>query len=322
MKKILFLAAAVFFLCYPHLVRAEIREGSYELNPFMGYCTGATLPHYCHKDIYGIRGGYNFSKDWGVEAAFSYVDDAGEMYQADVLYYFMPLKSFNPFIVGGAGIATVEPNRGDDYTTLMADFGAGFKYFITDTIGFRTDVRDVITHAHNLVVSAGLVFSFGGKKAVAAPPPPSEPVPLPEPVAQPSPEPEPTPPPPPSPAVETVKVILEDIHFEFDKASLTPAAREILDQNIQKIRENAGISVQIEGHACAHGTPEYNMALSEKRANAVKEYLVNGGISADRLTTISYGETRLAMPEIPTLHNKESVEARTNRRVHFEVIVK
>jgi hypothetical protein len=44
MKKILFLAGAVFLLCYPHLVRAEIKKGSYELNPFMGYCIGATLP--------------------------------------------------------------------------------------------------------------------------------------------------------------------------------------------------------------------------------------------------------------------------------------
>ena len=80
--------------------------------------------------------------------------------------------------------------------------------------------------------------------------------------------------------------------------------------------------VEIEGNSCAHGPDKYNMALSERRANAVKEYLIKSGISADRLTTIAYGETRLAMPEIPTPYNKESVEARTNRRVHFVVIVK
>jgi outer membrane protein OmpA-like peptidoglycan-associated protein len=61
------------------------------------------------------------------------------------------------------------------------------------------------------------------------------------------------------------------------------------------------------------------MALSERRSNAVKEYLVNDGISADRLSTIAYGETRLAMPENPTPDNKESTEAKANRRVHFEV---
>jgi outer membrane protein OmpA-like peptidoglycan-associated protein len=117
-------------------------------------------------------------------------------------------------------------------------------------------------------------------------------------------------------------VVLEDIHFEFDKATLTPAAKEILDRNITMIKENPGIEVQIEGHSCAHGPDKYNMALSERRANAVKEYLVKGGIPAGSMTTIAYGETRLAMPEIPTPQNKESVEAKANRRVHFEVIVK
>jgi outer membrane protein OmpA-like peptidoglycan-associated protein len=122
--------------------------------------------------------------------------------------------------------------------------------------------------------------------------------------------------------VKEVKIVLEDIHFEFDKATLTAAAKEILDTNLRAIRDNQDIRVQVEGHACAHGPEKYNMALSERRANAVKEYLVKGGVGADRLTTIAYGETRLAMPEVPTPGNKESTEAKTNRRVHFEVIMK
>ncbi len=132
----------------------------------------------------------------------------------------------------------------------------------------------------------------------------------------------PPPPPPPAPVVEPVKIILEDIHFDFDKATLTKAATGILDSNIKTLRENQGIKVQVEGHTCAHGTEDYNMALGERRANAVQEYLAHQGIAATRMTTISYGETRLAMPEIPTAHNKNSEEAKENRRVHFEVIVK
>ena len=141
--------------------------------------------------------------------------------------------------------------------------------------------------------------------------------------AKPEPKPEPAPvPPPPPPAAEPVKIVLEDIHFDFDKATLTEAAKEILARDIATLKENPGVNVQIEGHTCAHGTEDYNMALGERRANAVKEYLSNNGIAAERMTTISYGETRLAMPEIPTPKNKESKEAKTNRRVHFEVIVK
>ncbi len=141
-----------------------------------------------------------------------------------------------------------------------------------------------------------------------------KPEPIPEPPA-------PTPPPPP-PAPEPVKIVLEDIHFDFDMATLTKAALEILDSNIKILKENPGVNVQIEGHTCAHGPEDYNMALGERRANAVKEYLENQGIDTGRMTTISYGETRLAMPEIPTPKNKNSIEAKTNRRVHFEVIVK
>ena len=161
-----------------------------------------------------------------------------------------------------------------------------------------------------------------GKIKALCPPKPvvqKKPEPIPEPVPTPAPQPTPVPPPPP-PAAEPVKIVLEDIHFDFDKATLTKAAREILARDIATLKENPGVNVQIEGHTCAHGTEDYNMALGERRANAVKEYLVNQGIAAERMTTISYGETRLAMPEIPTPKNKESKEAKANRRVHFEGI--
>jgi len=152
-----------------------------------------------------------------------------------------------------------------------------------------------------------------------------KPEPRPEPVVTPPPAviQEPTPPPPPTASVvESVRVVLEDIHFDFDKATLTGEAREILNRNVKKLKDNSAIRVQIEGHTCAHGSEVHNMALGERRANSVKEYFLNQGIGADRMSTISYGETRLAMPEEPTAKNKESKEAKTNRRVHFEVFVK
>jgi len=163
--------------------------------------------------------------------------------------------------------------------------------------------------------------AIGKIKALCPPKAVAEVKPEPVPVLAPKPEPTPPPPPPP-PAAEPVKIVLEDIHFDFDKATLTKAAREILARDIATLKENPGVKVQIEGHTCAHGTEDYNMALGERRANAVKEYLAKQGIAAERMKTISYGETRLAMPEIPTSKNKESKEAKANRRVHFEVIVK
>jgi outer membrane protein OmpA-like peptidoglycan-associated protein len=117
-------------------------------------------------------------------------------------------------------------------------------------------------------------------------------------------------------------VILGDVHFDFNRATLTAEAQRILKNNIAVMRKNPDIAVHIEGHTCAHGTDEYNQRLSERRANAVKEYMANeGGISLSRMNTIAYGETILVMPEIPTAQNKNSKEAKANRRVHFEVIV-
>lgn len=151
-------------------------------------------------------------------------------------------------------------------------------------------------------------------KAVA--PAPTPPPPPPPPAAKPEPAPAPAPAPAPK------KIVLEDVHFDFDKATLTNEAKAILARDVATLKENSGINVQIEGHTCAHGAEDYNMALGERRANAVKEFLVKEGVDAGRLSTISYGETRLAMPETPTPKNKNSTEAKANRRVHFEVIMK
>jgi len=322
MKKYALLSLlSLFVLLLPVHSGAEIREGSFEVNPFGGYFFPSTSAE--DHGVLGIRLGYNFTPNWGVEGAYDHFVATSEMFHADAIYHFDPTKQFNPFVVGGIGDAFI---REDTHNAFMGNIGLGFKYSIAENLAFRTDVRGVFTDFSSLVATAGFTLTFGGKQPKAVPPPPPPPPAPKEEEAPPPPPPTPAPkveeaPPPPS-APAPVKVVLEDIHFGFDKATLTKMAEEILDKNIQTIKENPGIEVQIEGHSCAHGPDAYNMALSERRANAVKEYLVKGGVPADRLSTISYGETRLAMPEIPTPRNKESVEARANRRVHFEVIVK
>lgn len=87
-------------------------------------------------------------------------------------------------------------------------------------------------------------------------------------------------------------VMEEDIYFEFDKSNLTPAAQENLLMKAQWLREYPDATVTIEGHCDERGTNEYNLALGDRRADSAKAFLVNLGISASRLTTISYGEER------------------------------
>jgi ketosteroid isomerase-like protein len=113
----------------------------------------------------------------------------------------------------------------------------------------------------------------------------------------------------------------EDGPVEFDNSTLRPEAQTILKRNIQLLKDNPKAQVRIAGYTSASGTDEYNQKLSERRANAVQEYLVNEGIiSPDRLSTIGYGETNPAMYEAAP---KElySTAAKANMRVLFEIVV-
>ena len=125
----------------------------------------------------------------------------------------------------------------------------------------------------------------------------------------------------PPPPLKTALIVLEDNHFEFDKAVITKEGEAILDQNIKILKENPKARIRIAGYTSAHGTEEYNQKLSERRAEAVKDYLVKGGIAANRLVTIGFGQTRPAEYE-PVPDNIYSKEAKANMRVLFEVIVK
>ena len=105
----------------------------------------------------------------------------------------------------------------------------------------------------------------------------------------------------------------EDVYFDFDRYSLRPEATRVLDEAIAALRENATLRVEVEGHTCNIGTAEYNLALGDRRANAVKDYLVSRGVTADRLRTVSYGE------EKPKYDNSREETRRLNRRAALVV---
>jgi peptidoglycan-associated lipoprotein len=91
--------------------------------------------------------------------------------------------------------------------------------------------------------------------------------------------------------------IQEPIYFDFDRSELRSEAREVLNQKAEAMRQFPDIRVRIEGHADERGTVEYNLALGERRAEAARQYLIDLGIDPDRMTTVSYGEERPAVPE-------------------------
>ena len=105
----------------------------------------------------------------------------------------------------------------------------------------------------------------------------------------------------------------EDVHFDFDRYTLRPEATRVLDEAVAAMKQDATLRLQLEGHTCNIGTAEYNLALGDRRANAVRDYLISRGIATGRLSTISYGEER------PKYDNAREETRRLNRRAALVV---
>ena len=86
--------------------------------------------------------------------------------------------------------------------------------------------------------------------------------------------------------------VADRVFFATNESVLTTASRETLRKQAAWLRKNSKINIVLEGHADERGTREYNLALGERRANAAKDYLITYGISADRISVISYGKER------------------------------
>ena len=91
---------------------------------------------------------------------------------------------------------------------------------------------------------------------------------------------------------ELAKGVPDRVFFATNESILTTKSRDTLRKQAAWLRENSNVNVVIEGHADERGTREYNLALGERRANAAKDYLMTYGISADRISVISYGKER------------------------------
>lgn len=105
-----------------------------------------------------------------------------------------------------------------------------------------------------------------------------------------------------------------DVHFAFDSYTLSDEAKAVLEQKASWLSERSDIAVQIEGHCDERGTTAYNLALGERRANSVKQYLTTLGVKSPQLSTISYGEELPADPG----HGEEAWAK--NRRAHFAIL--
>jgi len=188
-----------------------------------------------------------------------------------------------PTITLEANPATVE--RGQSITLTWSSTNAG-------TVRIEPGIGDVSTSGNRQVSPASSVTYTaaatgpGGtatdtaRVTVNAPAPPPERPPAPAPRA-------------PTATVEDLfRRNVQEIYFDYDKADIRPDQMSKLQSSASWLRDNPNVRFSIEGHADERGSQEYNLALGDQRANAVKQYLASQGIPESRMTTISYGEER------------------------------
>ena len=333
------LLVSVFLL--PLSARSETKAGSVELSPFAGYSFFEKRQNLEHSPVFGGRLGYNITSSLGIEGMGEFtpseVDDRttsftkqGQFtspaddvditrYFLGLIYTFMPDSRFNPFVAAGYGLSHFEPKiHTKNLSTL--NYGIGAKLWVADHIALRLDVRDNMVfdeHIHNLETTLGVVFAMGGRSSAAraaepepSPAPPAAVKEEPQPKAEPAEAPlEPVPAAEPTP--ERMKYCVSmNIEFDINKDDIRPQYNGEVAKVGNFMKRFPTTTAVIEGYADEVGNDDYNMKLSQRRAESVVKALeTNFGIAPARLSAKGYGKTR------PIANNGTDEGKQRNRRI-------
>jgi OOP family OmpA-OmpF porin len=302
-----------------------------------------------------IRFGKELTPNWDIQAGASYArtdEDSslsthGKYKQAlfgvDALYMFSRDK-FRPFLLAGLGYADNKTRYsnatwGGSKDSWMGNVGAGFQYLVSDKLGFQADLRHIWSEAEtglvgnrdtktvgNTQLNLGVIYRFGEPAAKpAATPEPVAAAPAPAPVVAPAPAPAPE-----KPAAEPCKPTVEKMTlsaaelFAFNGDRLSNEGKSKLDETAQKIKQHADIElVMVDGYTDRIGSTAYNQKLSERRANAVKKYLIEQGVDANRVQAVGKGEADPVVACEGVRGKKKLIECLApNRRVVVEATYK
>lgn len=195
MKKgyiVLLLLFTVSILCVTGISYGKNRKGAVSINPHIGGYIFEGNQDINSDPLYGASLGYNMTERWGVDAVIDWIDTdtssanrepdlEATIYRLDILYNFMPDTDFVPFLALGAGYININYNPGVSDTDFLMGYGGGFKYFITESLAARADIRYITDYEdhevrrnhtnNNLSYSFGLTYLFGGKVREAPPAP-------------------------------------------------------------------------------------------------------------------------------------------------------
>jgi OOP family OmpA-OmpF porin len=280
---------------------------------------------------YGGGLGYQFTNTWALELYFNRTslrdkfdaqDTTLSQFNLDVLHIWNRSSVFAPYVQVGAGWLQASEHGYPNRSFFNAEGGTGAFIKLWEkadgsrSFSLRPDVRARWNHEGassnvpgnsgsfvDLIYTLGLVLSWG----------PATPVPAPPPVAAAAPAP-PAPPPPPPPPAPPADVVLTGVTFATDSATLTAASRPVLDEVARGLKQHPRMKVELQGHTDSTGSAAYNLRLSQRRAESVREYLISAGVPAAQLTARGYGETQ------PVASNATAEGRALNRRTVMHVL--
>jgi OOP family OmpA-OmpF porin len=285
-----------------------------------------------------FRLGKPINPSWDIQIGGSYVRPESGAYHyrqtllgADALW-FLSRRNFRPFILFGIGAEhdrVENPLRRNSATSPYVSIGIGLQWAFDEQWSLQADIRSVrgfmrdddqeslgIRRSNNRYVTLGINYAFSKP---APPPPPPPPAPPPQAAEPPPPPAPPPPPPPPPPRFEKVTLTATEL-FEFNSARLSSPQPRLDDIAAALTADPTITDVDIVGHADRLGSAKYNQRLSERRAQAVREYLVAKGIAPERLKAYGKGKS---MPVV-TCNNRKRADLikclEPNRRVEVEQI--
>lgn len=340
---------------------AEDRQGAFTVTPNIGWYFFEGNQNLDDGITSGINLGYSITKNWAVEGSINYIDSdrkdfkdsevSGYLYKLDALYNITSFGKLVPYLAVGVGGITLDPSRGSSENDFLFNYGAGLKYFLTDDIALRGDVRHVLPYGslgkdesqNNLLCTVGVSFLFGGEKEkpkVEETPKAEEPPKAVEEPAQVEEQPKEEEPPkavepprtdsdgdgvyddldkcPNTPKGATVDSrgcwILEGVYFDTEKWNIVSQYFPILDNVVGIIKKNPDMKLEVQGHTDIRGTEKYNQKLSENRAKSVLEYIAGKGIDREKLTAKGFGYS------VPAAPNDTAEGMSKNRRVELKPI--
>jgi OOP family OmpA-OmpF porin len=331
MKKRITLCLAGMLLAMTTAATAANKAETFSISPVIGGITFNGPQHLLTRPVYGVRAGYNFTKALGVEALFDYANTGDTRtganvdffrYGGELLYHFMPDNTFVPYVAAGLAAGNFKGTTAFSSTNKQHgiwDYGLGAKYFMTDNIALRGDVRHLMYSysdriKHTVEYTVGLYIPFGGPQTAAKP---VEPAPVPVAAPAPAPPAEPVveetlaPVPAAEPTPERFKYCIT-LHTEFDvdKAEIRPDYRDEISKVGDFMKQYPTTTAVIEGHSDNVGDPEYNRDLSQRRAESVVNHLVETyGIDRSRLSAKGYGMAN------PVADNATDEGRQANRRI-------